>query len=51
MGIVVHRHMRIPRIILEDHRNISVLRFYIVYERITYIEFAGSDFFKTGYHT
>lgn len=44
IGIVVHRHMRIQRIILEYHRNISVLRFYIVYERIAYIEFADSDF-------
>jgi len=43
--------MRIQRIILKHHRNISVLRFYVVYKRIADIEFAGSDFFKTGYHT
>ena len=43
--------MRIKSVVLENHRNISVLRSNVVYESVADKEFAFGDFFKTCNHT
>jgi hypothetical protein len=43
--------MRIESVVLEYHRDISVLRCNVVYESVTNEKFAFGDFFETGDHT
>jgi hypothetical protein len=43
--------MWIQSVVLEYHRNISVLRLYIVHNLITDPKFTGSNFLKSGNHT
>ena len=43
--------MRIKRVVLENHRDISVLRSYVVNELVADEKFAFGDFFKTCDHT
>ena len=49
--VVVNRHMRIKRVVLEHHRYISVFGVHIIYEFAVDIKFARGDFFQTRYHT
>ena len=49
--VVVDGHMRIERVVLEDHRDVSVLRDDVVDELAVDIKFARRNFFETGDHT
>ena len=49
--IVVHSHMRIKSIVLENHRYISVLGLNVVHKFTVDVKFAVGNLFKTGYHT
>ena len=33
--VVVHRHVRVQRVVLEDHRDVTVLRLHVVHDSIT----------------
>ena len=43
--------MRIQSVVLEYHRDISVLRLYIVNHSVTDLQFTGRDIFQTSDHT
>ena len=49
--IVIYGHMRIQSVVLEYHRDITVLRLYIVYYSVTNLQFTGGDIFQTCNHT
>ena len=49
--VVKHRHMRIQSVVLEHHRDIAVLRSYVVYELVADEELALGDFLKSRDHT
>ena len=44
-------HMRIERIVLENHRYISVLRSNIIHKFSAYVKLTFRDLFKTCDHT
>ena len=49
--ILIHGHMRIKRVVLEDHGNVSVLRLDIVHEHTVDVESAGRDLLKPRDHS
>ena len=49
--VLVDGHVRIKRVVLENHRDVSIPRLDVVYETSVDIELAGGNFFETGYHT
>ena len=48
--IVIHRHMRIQRIILEHHRNIAVLRGDVIHQLVTDVHLPLRDLLQTRDH-
>ena len=49
--IFVHRHMRVQRVVLEDHRDVAVLRLYVVHQFVVDIQLAAGDLLQTGDHS
>ena len=49
--VVENGHVRIKSVVLEDHRDIAVLRGNIVHQLIADEEFAFGDLFETGDHS
>ena len=49
--VIKNCHMRIQSVVLEDHRDIAVLRLYIVHELAVDLELAACDILKTCDHT
>ena len=49
--VVKHGHVRIQSVVLEYHRDVSVLGSYVVNQLIADEQFAFRDFFQTGDHT
>ena len=49
--VVVNRHMRIKRIVLEHHRAVTILRFKLIDNAIPDHKFTTGDLFKTCHHT
>jgi hypothetical protein len=49
--IVVHAHMRVQRVILENHRDVAVFGGYIVHELVAYVQLTFGNFLQTGDHT
>src|SRR2546426_9246850 len=48
--ILAHRHVRIERVILEDHRDVARLWRHIVHHTIPDLDGAGADRLETGDH-
>ena len=49
--VLKDRHVRIERVVLEDHRDVSVFRSDIVHPYIVDVEISIRDIFQTGDHT
>jgi hypothetical protein len=49
--VVEYGHVRVKSVVLEYHRDVTVLRSNVVNELVTDEEFAFGDFFKTCDHT
>ena len=49
--VLVHRHMRVQRIALEHHSNITILRLHVVDQRVTDEHVACRDRLQSGNHT
>ena len=49
--VIINGHMRVQSIVLEHHRDISVLRRHIVCELVADIKLALADLFKAGDHS
>ncbi len=43
--------MRIQSVVLEYHRDVSVLRLHVIYNPVANLQFAGRDVLKTRDHT
>ena len=43
--------MRIQSIVLEYHRDVSVLRLNVIYNLVTNLQFSGRDLFQAGDHS
>ena len=48
--VIVNGHMRIKRVVLEDHRYIAVLGLDVVNELVVDIQLARRDILQAGYH-
>ena len=48
--VFIHGHVRIERVVLEDHRDVAVFRRNIVDEAVADVEFTIGDLFQTGDH-
>ena len=49
--VIIHGHMRIQSVVLENHRDISVLRLYIVHSLAIDEKITGRDILKACDHT
>ena len=48
--VVIHGHVRIQSIVLENHRDVAILRSNVVHETIADVELALGNLFQTGDH-
>ena len=48
--VVVDAHMRIERVVLEDHGDVAIRRFDLVDDASANVDFAAGDGFKTSHH-
>jgi hypothetical protein len=48
--VVVDRHVRVERVVLEDHRDVPVLRRQIVDQAVADVDLAGTDLFQPRHH-
>src|SRR2546430_625843 len=48
--VIIDRHVGIESIILEDHRDVAIFRRDIVYDPLSYQDFAGCSLFQPGDH-
>ena len=48
--ILLHRHVRVEGVALEDHRDVAILRRLVVHHHVTNLQRAASDVFKSGDH-
>src|SRR5690606_39193579 len=48
--IVLHLHVRVERVVLEDHRDAAVARNQVVDNPVPDADFAGGDGFESGDH-
>ena len=48
--VFIHGHVRIERVVLEDHRDVAVFRGDVVDESVADVEFTFGDLFQTGDH-
>ena len=49
--VVINGHVRIERVVLEDHRDIAILRRHVVHQTVADVQFAFRNLFKTRDHT
>jgi hypothetical protein len=49
--VLPHGHMRVQRIVLEDHREVPVLRFALVHDLVPDLERAFRDVLQSGDHS
>ena len=49
--VFINRHVRIQRIVLENHCNVPILGRNVVHKLIAYIQFAVGYFLKPGNHS
>ena len=49
--VIINGHMRIQSVVLEYHRDISVLGLNIIHELAVDFELTGADIFEAGDHT
>ena len=49
--VVKHGHVRVQSVVLEHHRDIAVLRCYIVDQTVAYVELTGRDLLQARDHT
>ena len=49
--VVIDGHVRIERVVLENHRDIAILRRHVVHQTIADVQFAFRNLFKTRDHT
>ena len=48
--VVAHRHVRVERVALEDHRDVAILRRDIVDDSVADVEVAAGDLLEPGEH-
>ena len=48
--VLIHGHVRIERVVLEDHRDVAIFRGDVVDESIADVELTLGDLFQTGDH-
>ena len=48
--VLVHGHVRVQSIVLEDHGDVAVLRGHVVHQTVADVQFAVRDLFQTGDH-
>ena len=49
--VLVNGHVRVQSVVLEDHRDVAVLRGNVVDQTVTDVHFAAGDLLQTGDHT
>ncbi|MNJ37996.1 hypothetical protein D3C77_328330 [compost metagenome] len=49
--VLIHVHMRIQSVRLENHRNVAIFRSNVVNDAVANVQFTFSNFFKTSDHT
>src|SRR2546423_75632 len=48
--IIVNAHVRIESVVLEDHRNVAVLRRHVVHDAVAYVDLPARRLFKARDH-
>ena len=49
--VIINRHVGVKCVVLENHRDVAILRCNVVYQLVANVKLAFGDFFKTGDHT
>ena len=48
--VLIHRHVRVERVVLEDHRNVAVLGGHVVHQLAVDVQLARADLLQTRHH-
>ena len=49
-NVLIHRHVGIEGVVLEDHGDVPVLGGHIVHQSVADVQFAAADIFQPGDH-